>query len=38
MMSDNAAMIAWAGILKEKEKDLLFKVNPRLEISQNDSI
>ena len=38
MMSDNAAMIAWAGILKEKENDIFFKVDPRLEISQNDSI
>ncbi|MDC0161891.1 tRNA (adenosine(37)-N6)-threonylcarbamoyltransferase complex transferase subunit TsaD [bacterium] len=39
MMSDNAAMITWAGIIKQKKNiDIFFKVNPRLEISQNDSI
>ena len=33
MMSDNAAMIAWAGILKtSKEEDIFFKPNPRLRI------
>ena len=36
MMSDNAAMIAWATILKySKNNDLDFKPNPRLTISQS---
>ena len=36
MMSDNAAMIAWATILKySKSNDLDFKPNPRLTISQS---
>ena len=35
MMSDNAAMIAWATVLKNKKKinDINFKPNPRLIIS-----
>ena len=33
MMSDNAAMIAWAGILENiKNADILFNANPRLTI------
>ena len=33
MMSDNAAMIAWAGILKtSKQENIFFKPNPRLTI------
>lgn len=36
MMSDNAAMIAWATILKYKNvNDLNFKANPRLTISKS---
>ena len=39
MLSDNAAMIAWSGINKNKSnEDIFFKANPRLEIKQIDSI